>query len=76
MVILDLATGLRCSEFFALKWCDVLWDDLTLLVRRGIVNGVASDVKTKYSNAGIPLDPALTNVLRRWQDEDAVQESR
>jgi integrase len=54
MVILDLATGLRCSELLALKWCDVLWDDLTLLVRRGIVNGAVSDVKTKYSNAGIP----------------------
>jgi len=67
MVILDLATGLRCSELFALKWCDVLWDDLTLLVRRGIVTGVVSDVKTKYSNAGIPLDPALAEVLLRWQ---------
>src|SRR5258708_30034908 len=59
MIILDLATGLRCSELFALKWCDVIWDDLTLLVRRGIVTGVVSDVKTKYSHAGIPLDPAL-----------------
>jgi integrase len=67
MVILDLATGLRCSELFALKWCDVLWDDLTLLVRRGIVTGVVSDVKTRYSNAGIPLDPALAEVLLRWQ---------
>jgi integrase len=66
MVILDLATGLRCSELFALKWCDVLWDDLTLLVRRGIVTGTVSDVKTKYSNAGIPLDPALAEVLLRW----------
>ena len=69
MVILDLATGLRCSELFALKWCDVLWDDLTLLVRRGIVTGVVSDVKTKYSNAGIPLDPALAEVLLRWHRE-------
>jgi integrase len=63
MVTLDLATGLRCSELFALKWCDVLWDDLTLLVRRGIVTGIVSDVKTKYSNAGMPLDPALAEVL-------------
>jgi integrase len=67
MVILDLATGLRCSELFALKWCDVLWDDLTLLVRRGIVTGIVSDVKTKYSNAGMPLDPALAEVLLNWQ---------
>jgi integrase len=56
MVILDLATGLRCSELFALKWCDVIWDDLTLLVRRGIVDTVVSDVKTEYSRAGMPLD--------------------
>src|SRR5713226_9013780 len=67
MAILDLATGLRCSELFALKWCDVVWGDLVLLVRRGIVTGVVSDVKTKYSNAGIPLDPALAEVLLRWQ---------
>ena len=67
MAILDLATGLRCSELFALKWCDVVWNDLTLLVRRGIVNGVVSDVKTKYSNAGIPLDLALAEVLLNWQ---------
>src|SRR5215472_9694234 len=49
MVILDLATGLRCSELFALQWRDVLWEERTLFVRRGIVTGVVSDVKTKYS---------------------------
>jgi len=38
-----------------------------VLVRRGIVTGVVSDVKTKYSNAGIPLDPALAEVLLNWQ---------
>ncbi|PYT97094.1 MAG: hypothetical protein DMG38_21190 [Acidobacteria bacterium] len=67
MVILDLATGLRCSELFALQWRDVLWDECMLLVRRAIVTGVVSDVKTKYSNAGMPLDPALAEVLRKWQ---------
>lgn len=47
--------------------CKATGRDLTLLVRRGIVTGVVSDVKTKYSNAGIPLDPALAEVLLRWQ---------
>jgi integrase len=61
MVILDLATALRCSELFALKWRDVLWDDLTLLVRRAIVTGIVSDVTTKYSCAGMPLDPGLAD---------------
>jgi integrase len=67
MAILDLATGLRCSELFALKWCDVVWDDLVLLVRRAIVDGVVSDVKTKYSKAGMPLDPGLAEMLLNWQ---------
>lgn len=67
MVILDLATGLRCSELFALQWRDVLWEERMLLVRRGIVTGVVSDVKTKYSSAGMPLDPALAEVLRKWR---------
>jgi integrase len=67
MVILDLATGLRCSELFALKWRDVIWDDLTVLVRRGIVDTVVSDLKTAYSRAGMPFDPELAEVLLHWQ---------
>ena len=67
MVILDLATGLRCSELFALKWCDVIRDDLTLLVLRAIVDTVVSDVKTESSRVCIPLDPALAEVLLTWQ---------
>ena len=46
MVILDLATGLRCSELFALQWRDALWDDRTLLVRRAIVTGVVRKPNT------------------------------
>jgi integrase len=76
MVIFDLATRLRCSELLAIKWCDVLWDDLTLLVRRGIVIGMVSDVKTKYSNAGIPLDPALTESLRKWHEQTPFKSTR
>jgi integrase len=47
MVTLAIATGLRCSELLALQWSDVDWANLTLLVRRAIVDGVVDDVKTK-----------------------------
>ncbi|HEX8837447.1 MAG TPA: hypothetical protein VF748_10965 [Candidatus Acidoferrum sp.] len=36
-------------------------------MRRGIVDTVVSDVKTEYSRAGMPLDPALAEVLLNWQ---------
>ena len=79
MVLLDIATGLRASELLALKWCDVNWSELTLSVRRAIVDDVTDDVKTKSSKAGLPLDPDLGELLLAWKsatefnrDEDWV----
>jgi integrase len=66
-VIVALSTGLRCSELFALKWLDFNWEQMTVLVRRAIVGGVVGDVKTKYSESGLPLDPALAEVLFTWK---------
>src|SRR5450755_5109655 len=66
-VIVALSTGLRCSELFALKWMDFDWEHLTVLVRRAIVDGVVGDVKTKYSQSGLPLDPALAEILFNWK---------
>ena len=67
LVIVAVSTGLRCSELFALKWCDFDWERLTILVRRAIVDGVVGDVKTKYSQSGLPLDPALADILFSWK---------
>jgi integrase len=66
-VIVALGTGLRCSELFALKWLDFDWQQLTVLVRRAIVDGVVGDVKTKYSQSGLPLVPALAEILFNWK---------
>lgn len=66
-VIVALSTGLRCSELFALRWLDFDWEHLTVLVRRAIVDGVVGDVKTKYSQSGLPLDPALAEILFNWK---------
>jgi integrase len=67
MVIAALSTGLRCSELFALKWADCDWDRLTIFVQRAIVDGVVGDVKTKYSQSGLPLDPVLAEILFTWK---------
>jgi len=67
MVVVALSTGLRCSELFALRWFDIDWERLTLLVRRAIVDGVVGDVKTKYSQSGLPLDPVLAKILFTWK---------
>lgn len=67
MVVLDMATGLRCSELLALKWSDVNWVDLTLSIRRAIVDAVVDDVKTKSSKASLPLDPDLAELLLGWR---------
>lgn len=66
-VIFALSTGLRCSELFALKWLDFNWAQLTVLVRRAIVDGVVGEVKTTYSQSGLPLDPALAEILFSWK---------
>jgi integrase len=63
MVVLSIATGLRVSELFALKWSDFDWDSGTMFVNRAVVDGVVDDVKTKYSRAGLPLVPALAGML-------------
>jgi integrase len=73
-VIVALGTGLRCSELFALKWEDINWDELTLSVHRAIVDAVVGDVKTKYSLCGLPLDPALADVLLTWNRASQFRE--
>jgi integrase len=40
-----------------------------MFVRRAIVDGVVDDVKTKYSKAGLPLDPALAQMMLRWRSQ-------
>jgi len=67
MVILALCTGVRCSELAALKWSDFDWENLSVYIRRAIVSGHVDDVKTEYSEAPLPLDPALAEVIFEWK---------
>lgn len=71
MLLVDLALGLRCSELLALKWSDVDWDKLTLLVERAIVGGRVDQVKTRCSRVRVPLDPAVAELLLQWKRQTA-----
>jgi integrase len=55
MVIMAIGTGLQCSELFALRWLDFDWNQLTMLVRRAIVDGKVGEVK----NQVFALGPAV-----------------
>ena len=67
MVILALCTGMRCSELVALRWSDIDWPNRSVHVRRAMVSGRLDDVKTEYSQAPVPMDPALAEVILGWR---------
>jgi integrase len=56
MVLLDVTTGLRRSELFALKWSDVDFSHLCLNVLRSIYLRHIGDCKTEASRKPVPLD--------------------
>jgi integrase len=67
MVLLDVATGLRQSELFALKWKDVDFENRQLWVTRLIVQRVVGACKTEASQKPVPHHDHLIGALRRWQ---------
>ena len=66
MVLLDVATGLRQSELFALKWKDVDFKNKQLCVTRSIVQQVVGKCKTEASQKPVPLHDHLISALRTW----------
>ncbi|MGC2466956.1 MAG: tyrosine-type recombinase/integrase [Candidatus Acidiferrum sp.] len=54
-------TGLRMSEIKGLRWED--YDGKVLNVRRGVVEGIVGDTKTKTSKAPVPVVKTLKKVL-------------
>jgi len=67
MALLCVCLGLRISEALALRWADVDWLGSTLSVRRGIVNQIVDDVKTKGSAKTFNLAPELLERLKSWK---------
>ena len=63
MVLVAACLGLRASEIMGLQWGDFNWEDFTVFIRRGVVNGKVGDTKTEASRKSLPVDPRLVAPL-------------
>lgn len=68
MVLLDVTTGLRRSELFALKWRDVDFSGMRLDIERSIYLGQIGNCKTETSQKPVPLDERLAADLWLWRE--------
>jgi integrase len=66
MVLLDLTTGLRLSELFALQWQDIDIPNLRIKVVRSIVKQRVGRCKTEMSKKPVPLDPRVAMFVQEW----------
>jgi integrase len=74
MVLVAGCLGLRASEVTGLKWQDINWDDLTVIISQSVVHGREDEAKTEASEKPIPLDPDLaTEILKHRERSVYVQ---
>jgi integrase len=73
-VFLDAATGLRRSELLALKWGDVEFKKLQILVQRSIYRNVVGNCKTEASKKPVPMDPILAAELWAWKQDSSYSQ--
>jgi integrase len=69
MVFLDAVTGLRRSELLALKWGDIEFENLQIVVQRSIYRSVVGNCKTEASKKPVPMDPILAAELWAWKQD-------
>ncbi|MGA2572302.1 MAG: site-specific integrase [Terracidiphilus sp.] len=70
---LALTTGMRPSEYLALRWSDVNWQDETVTVRRTLEKGSGwqfADTKRPCSRRQVKLERWVANLLRQMHSLD------
>jgi len=63
MVVTIACLGLRVSELLGLQWGDIDFENLTVKIQRGVVEGKVNLTKTEASESALPLDPGLAETL-------------
>ena len=71
-VLLVATTGLRVSEFLALRWSHVRWDRNQISIEQAFRRGeIQRRTKTRASNAPVPMCKALAEHLKNWRKQTA-----
>jgi integrase len=66
LVSLALSMGLRRGELAGLRWEDVGFEQLTLTIRRSIVDQIVGKPKTEASQRPLPMDERIAQLLQEW----------
>ena len=74
MVLLDVTTGLRRSELFALRWSDIDFSNLTIDIKRSIYQGVVGTCKTEASRNLVPLSLEVAADLWLWKESTSYSQ--
>jgi integrase len=74
MVFLAATTGLRRSEFLALKWRDIQFVTGEITLSRAIVQQVVGEMKTEASQKPFPMDETLAEALLAWNAQSPYSE--
>jgi integrase len=69
LVILLSVTGLRPSEALALRWNDLNFENGTIKIERGFVDGQIGDPKSIASRGTVEMHEALAAVMQAWRKE-------
>jgi len=67
MVGLDILTGLRRGELFALRWKHIDWHARVLKIEDAVYEGTFGSPKTEAGNRTIPLCDAALDLLSEWR---------
>jgi integrase len=71
MVLVAGCLGLRISEILGLRWGDIDWGNLAVLVQRSVVGGNVYETKTEASLKPLPIAPDLAEALLLFRRQAA-----
>jgi len=75
MVLLDVTTGLRRSELFALQWKDIDFSNLLIDIKRSIFLGVVGKGKSETARQPVPLSINVAADLWLWKETTGYSDS-